>query len=211
LLLTHYLDGCTSAALSDWLRDIGEDSRGSVEQKRERIRAHTKYLAMPAADFPEQTRAYLALYAVDDLADLCERLGLSADGTRDALTRRIFREIHHREGWIARLDPAALATLTAAQVMPFLGWMPLNIRADLERDFYPVLADELTEVFDGAVFEQLPVAHGSTLKIDFHVGDPQGHGVGIEVKMPHLGTARSVPAPLRGEPPALRRPGVLET
>jgi hypothetical protein len=77
-----------------------------------------------------------------------------------------------------------MANLTAAHVMPFLGCMPLNIRADLERDFYPVLLDELTEVLDGRVFEQLPVAHGSTLKIDFHVGDPQGHGVGIEVKMP---------------------------
>jgi hypothetical protein len=28
------------------------------------------------------------------------------------------------------------------------------------------------------------VAHGSTLKIDFHVGDPQADGVGIEVKVP---------------------------
>ena len=25
---------------------------------------------------------------------------------------------------------------------------------------------------------ELPIAHGSTLKIDFHVGDPRGHGVG---------------------------------
>jgi hypothetical protein len=30
LLLAHYLDGCTSAGLFDWLRDIGEDPRGSI-------------------------------------------------------------------------------------------------------------------------------------------------------------------------------------
>jgi hypothetical protein len=183
LLLTYFLNSLTGAELADWLRDIGQDARGSVEERRARIRAHTRYLTMPEAEFPRQTEAYLQPYSVGHLADLCEQLSVPANGTKDALYRRILREVHYREGWLQRTEPAATAPLMAAAVMPVLAWFPLKMRSDLEKDYYPILHDELEEVF-GAVYEQLPVAHGSTLKIDFHVGDPQGHGVGIEVKMP---------------------------
>ena len=50
--------------------------------------------------------------------------------------------------------------------------------------YNPVIHDELSDVFGDIVYEQQAVAHGTILKIDFHVGDPQGPGVGIEVKMP---------------------------
>jgi hypothetical protein len=183
LLLSFYLDTLTSAGLAAWLKDIGQDTRGTVEERRERIRAHTKYLTMPEAEFPAQTQDYLAPYLINDLADICEDLGVSVDGGKDALYRRLMREVHYREGWLQRIEPSALATLTAAQVMPFLGWVPINKRSEYEKDYYPILKDELQEVF-GAVYEQLLIARGSVLKIDFHVGDPQGHGVGIEVKLP---------------------------
>lgn len=186
LLLTYYLETYTGTELSDWLRDLGQDAKGSVADKQQRIRAHTKYLMMPAAEFPSQTESYLKPYSSDHLADLCEDLCLSADGTKDQRYRRIMREVHYREGWLARLDPAAASAPSAGDVMPFLGWFPVPNCGDYEKDYYPVIRDELCEVFgDEVVAEELAVGHGSSiLKIDFHVGDPTGKGVGIEVKMP---------------------------
>jgi hypothetical protein len=183
LLLSYFLESRTSAELADWLKDIGQDARGTIEQRRARIRTNTQYLNMPETGFPLQTQAYLAPYSAGHLEDICVRLGLSLDGNKNALYRRIMREVHYREGWLQRIELSTIATLTAVQVMPFLGWLPLNKRSDYEKDYYPILYEELQEVF-GAVYEQLPVAHGSTLRIDLHVGDPQGHGVGIEVKLP---------------------------
>lgn len=183
MLLSFFLDTLTGAELAGWLKDIGQDSRGTVEERKARIRANTKYLTMPESEFPAQTENYLTAYQADHLADLCEYLGLSDDGSKDALYRRIMREIHYREGWLFRWSPSGTTALTAACVMPFLGCMPITKRGKYEKDYYAVIRDELEEVFS-SVYEQLPVAHGSTLKIDFHVGDPTGHGVGIEVKLP---------------------------
>ena len=43
----------------------------------------------------------------------------------------------------------------------------------------------MTDIFgDSLVHAQVPVAHGSTLKIDFHIGSPIHGGVGVEFKMP---------------------------
>ena len=182
-LLSYFIESLTSAELADWLRDIGQNVRGTLEERRARVRANTQYLTMPAAEFPLQTEAYFRPYSADHLADLCEHLGVSVDGNKDALYRRIMREVHYREGWLQRLESSAASALTATHVASVLAWFPFNKYSNYEKDYYPILHDELEEVF-GAVFEQLPVAHGSTLKIDFHVGDPQGHGVGIEVKQP---------------------------
>lgn len=185
LLLNYFIDSLTGAELTDWLQQLGAETRGSVAEKQQRVRAHTKYLTMPAREFPAQTQNYLAVYSSDHLADLCEHLGLSPAGTKDARYRRIMRAVHTREGWLPRIAaPFDVKTLTAATVAPFLAWFPISCEGEYERDFYPIIRDELSEVFGSAVYEQLPVAHGSTLKIDFHVGDPSGHGVGIEVKMP---------------------------
>jgi hypothetical protein len=38
---------------------------------------------MPAADFPAQTENYLSPYESGLLGDLCDDLGISADGTKD--------------------------------------------------------------------------------------------------------------------------------
>jgi hypothetical protein len=185
LFLSYFLDTFNGQELSGWLKDLGQDFHGTVDEKRQRIREHTKYLTMPAVDFPAQTEHYLSPYSSELLADLCEDLRVSADGTKDQRYRRIMREVHYREGWITRAaSPLAISSLTAATVAPALGWFPITKDGKYEKDFYPVIYDELREAFGDVVYDQLPVAHGSTLKIDFHVGDPRGHGVGIEVKMP---------------------------
>jgi hypothetical protein len=186
LLLTYFLETYNGTELTDWLRDLDQDTKGGITEKQQRIRAHTKYLSMPAAEFPAQTEAYLKPYSSDLLADLCEDLGISADGTKDRRYRRIMREVHYREGWLTRLHPDVATLPTAGDVMPVLGWFPIPNCGDYERDYYPVIHDELCEVFgDDRVAEELAVGHGSSiLKIDFHVGDSSGKGVGIEVKMP---------------------------
>jgi hypothetical protein len=183
LLLSFYLETQTRAELANWLKQIDQDSRGPVDELRARIRARTQYLSMPEREFPAQSESYLSMYQIAHLADLCKLLGLSADGKKDTLFRRIMREIHFREGWLSRPTDIDAASLRADQVMPFLAWMPLKVRGQYEKDFYPIIEDEMFEVF-GSVFSQVPLAHGSTLKIDFHIGDPTGNGVGIEVKMP---------------------------
>jgi hypothetical protein len=182
-LLNFYLDTLSGDELAGWLRDLGEDSRGTVAEKQQRIRAHTKYLAMPAEEFPEQTEHYLQPYDSQYLGELCTVLNLPTDGSKEARYRRILREVRYREGWMSRI--AAGARPSVADIVPVLGWVPIVKRGNYEKDYYLVFGEELREVFgDDLVYEQLPVAHGNTLRIDFHVGDPQGDGVGIEVKMP---------------------------
>jgi hypothetical protein len=184
-LLTFFLETLTGPELADWLRDIDRDTRGTLEEKQQRIRDNTQYLSMPATEFPAQTELYLKPYSSEFLADLCEELGISVDGSKDQRYRRIMREVHRREGWLARLgSPQDVSTLSPATIAPILGWYPISKDGRYEKDFYPAIYDELRETFGDVVYQQLPVAHGSILKIDFHVGDPQGHGVGVEVKMP---------------------------
>ena len=81
-------------------------------------------------------------------------------------------------------EPVLVSALTAAALLPYLSRFPIRARATNEKGFYPAIFNKLHEVFGDIVHEQLPVAHGNTLKIDFHLGDPLGHGVGIEVKVP---------------------------
>lgn len=184
-LLSFYLNTLTGTELSDWLAQLGEDPRNSVEEKQRRIRASTKYLTMPAKDFPGQTEDYLKPYSANHLADLCEDLGVSDRGTKDELYRRIMREVHCREGWLKRPKGTGNGGVAGEDVAHVLGLFPILKRGSYEKDFYPVIWDELSEVFgEGSVCEQYAVAHGTTLKIDFHVGDPTGEGVGVEVKMP---------------------------
>lgn len=57
----------------------------------------------------------------------------------------------------------------------------MNYEEDSHEDF----ADEMSEILgEENVHRQLPLAHGTTLKIDFHIGPPQQTGVGVEFKMP---------------------------
>ena len=182
-LFTYFVDNYTSQELSDWLRDIGQDARGSIAEKRTRVREHTKYLTMPAREFPTQTMKYLGDFSSDHLGDICENLGLSVDGSKDERLRRIVREVHYREGWLAR--PNGSHSWTAALVAPFIEVYPVLRRGDYEKDYYNAFESEMEEVFGSEnVHSQLAVANGNILKIDFHLGHPQGEGVGVEWKVP---------------------------
>jgi len=185
MLLDFFVETAPGPELSDWLRDIGQSPQGSVAEKRQRIREHTAYLTMPVETFPEQTRAYLSAYHSEGLAVLCDVLGLSADGTKDTRYRRIMREVGFREGWLQRPAENGAMSPTVAIVRPFVEWYPINKRCAHESDYYGAFAEEMADVFgDDLVHEQLPIAFGSALKIDFHIGHPQEPRVGVEFKRP---------------------------
>jgi hypothetical protein len=144
------------------------------------VRQHTKYLTMPAEEFPEQTIFYLRAYSAGHLADICADLGLPDDGTKNRLFRRILRLVGVTEGWLP-LQP----TVELQTVLTFTRWYPLLAPLQTERDAYPDFEDEMIEVFgEDRVHRQHIVAHGNGLRIDFHIGQPHGRGVGVEFKMP---------------------------
>ena len=59
-----------------------------------------------------------------------------------------------------------------------MAWFPITRGGKYEKDYYPIIRDELSEEFGDTVYEQQAVAHGTILKIDFHVGEPQGLTLG---------------------------------
>src|SRR5947209_13276411 len=81
-LLECYLSLATSPELAGWLEDIGQDPKGSVDDKTRRIREHTQYLSMSRETFPQQTLRYLSPHTADHLAKICEARGLQTDGTK---------------------------------------------------------------------------------------------------------------------------------
>ncbi len=182
-LLEYFLETSTAQELSDWLRDIDQDPKGSVAEKQDRIRQHTNYLSMPAKEFPEQTAHYLEPLGSGHLADICEDLGLDTGGNRDARYRRIMREIRFREGWVSR--PGTPSEWNVGLVKPFIEMYPILKRGRYERDFYDAFEDEMAEIFERAnIHPQLAIAFGTSLKIDFHIGPAAEKGVGVEMKMP---------------------------
>ncbi len=118
------------------------------------------------------------------MAAICETLGLLSDGTKDDLFRRIYREVGYREGWFERV-PARVEAFDKQLVLPFVTWYPVRRKGGYESDYYESFDGEMIELFgEDCVHPQYPVAHGSTLKIDFHIGRPQQPGVGVEFKKP---------------------------
>lgn len=184
-LLDYYISNSTATELTDWLRDIGQDTRGSVAEREARIREHTKYLKMPPADFPRQTIDYLEQYPSDHLGGICEALGLDDSGAKDQRWRRIMRHVALREHWVPTPQTNEDGFFELNNVLPFIRWHLVLKRWDYEKDFYPGFADDMEGFFgESHVHEQLPFAFGTTLKIDFHLGHPQKPGVGVEFKMP---------------------------
>lgn len=185
-LLDCYLDISTSKELSDWLRDLGQDPSGTAEEKIAKIQKHTKYISMPPETFPGQTLNYLrCLSSGDGLFPIAESLGLNSAGSKDVLFRRIYREVGFQEGWLPRVVNES-AALTMEAILPFVQWYPILKNRAYEKDYYEDFHAEMAEVFGkDKVHEQYAIAHGKTLKIDFHIGHPQQCGVGIEFKMPN--------------------------
>lgn len=184
-LLDYYLKYATSYELVGWLRTLGQETKGENEEKRARVRANTKYLTMPAAEFPQQTIHYLEQYQSEHLSGICEVLGVNPEGTKEAKWRRILREVGFREGWLSRPTALTESAFNVELVLPFIEWHMVLRRGKYEKDFYPAFLEEMEDIFGEAlVHPQLPVASGTTLRIDFHVGHPQRGGVGVEFKMP---------------------------
>ena len=183
-LLQFYLDCATSQELSEWLQGIGQDPKGITEEKRARVRQHTKYLPMTPETFPLQTIRYLSRYTGDQLDALCQGLGLDGDGSKNTLFRRIYREVGCREGWL-RPNAKAEQIISKQTVLPFVQWYPIMKNYEYEKDYYKDFHEEMSEAFGlHNVHSQLAIAYGNTLKIDFHIGHPQQGGVGVEFKMP---------------------------
>ena len=68
-----------------------------------------------------------------------------------------------------------------------VAWYPLYQRKPCEKDHYSDFFETMVDVFgEHLVHDQVAVAHGSSLKIDFHIGStvPGHHAVGVEFKMP---------------------------
>lgn len=183
-LFSFILDSTSSQDLSDWLQDIGQDSKGTADEKVNRLKEHSDYLRTPIEEFPIETIVQLNNLPADNLAALCELLKLDADGPKPTLIRRIYREVGCREGWLPpKLYEAP--TIVKETVLPFVQWYPVLKDGKYEKDYYGEFYDEMSDLFGSLnVHEQLAIAYGNTLKIDFHIGHPQRGGVGIEFKMP---------------------------
>jgi len=184
-LLDSYLSIASSQELSEWLEDIGQDSKGTAEAKIAKIRRHTKFLSMPPGEFPLQAMNNLHwLSSGDGLFLIAESLGLKCEGTKDVLLRRIYRQVGYEEGWLPRIVNGHCSFIKET-ILPFVQWYPILRNKNYEKDYYEEFCDEMAEIFGkDKVHEQYVVAHGKALKIDFHIGHPQGTAVGIEFKMP---------------------------
>lgn len=184
-LLECYLGWSTSQELSDWLKNIGQDPNGTIEEKRIRIIQNIKYLSFSPEEFHLETLRYLQDFSRSDiLANICETLGLDNTGTKDSLFRRIYREVGYNEGWLPHTSKDAPVS-NKQIVLPFVKWYPILKNRNYERDYYEEFFDEMSEIFgENQVHKEYPIAHGSTLKIDFHIGNPHSGGVGVEFKMP---------------------------
>ena len=184
-LLEYYITQSTTAELTRWLSQLGQDTQGTPAEKAARVRENTQYLDMPAAHFPQQTIHYLDPYSSDHLAGICETLGLDASGNKDGRWRRFMRHVAVRERWVSLPNVVSEDFFTAANTLPFIHWHQVTRRGGYEKDFYAAFADDMEGFFgESFVHAQLAIAFGTTLKIDFHLGHPQKSGVGVELKMP---------------------------
>jgi hypothetical protein len=184
-LFTYYIENSTSQELAEWLRGLEQDARGTLVERKAKVRQHSKYLTMPPEGFPSQTMSYLGSFTSEHLGEICEDLGLDSEGIKDARLRRIMREVRYREGWVPRPDNKSDLVWSAGLVAPFIEFYPIVKRGERESDFYDTFEDEMEGVFGAEnVHAQLAIAYGNSLRIDFHLGHPQREGVGVEWKMP---------------------------
>jgi hypothetical protein len=181
--LDFFLRNASGEQLSGWLQDLGVDAKGSLDEKRKRVRGNTKYLDTPLMEFPDQTMVYLDFLSSEGLADLCETLGLETFGNKGTRYRRVMREVGCREGWLPRTSALTAAFFALDRVVPFVRWHRILKNGASERAFYAAFTEDMVEVFgEDYVHPQLRIQSG--LKIDFHLGHPEGNGVGVEFKMP---------------------------
>jgi len=181
------IDTCSSTGLSDWLDELGMDARGTMEQKRQRIREHSEFLSAPPAEMLAEAIGDLRALDVASLESLCHGLEIPTENsTKQTKLRRLHHFIAVQEGLLPH--PAHAGQFpTAQEVYRLVNWYPHYQTKDRERALYDEFFNTMTHVFgEDLVHEQMAVAHGTTLKIDFHIGSavPGQGGVGVEFKMP---------------------------
>ena len=170
---------CDSVTLSKWLEKIGRDSGGRIGQKRIRIMRFTRYHSLSVVEFSSQTLAYLRQHGtLADVRRVCLELGFPIQGTRQALIRRALRCIHRFERWLPPGD-----VLSACAVRAVASAYPIQVTG-FEAAYCDEFEDEANEVWPGRVHRSYPVANGTSLRIDFHIGTPGADGVGVEFKVP---------------------------
>lgn len=183
-LFTFFVSSFSSQDLSGWLEDIGQDSQGKRDDKVNRLKAHSAYPRTSVEQFPFKTILHLDSLTQNDLTELCAALQVNTNGSKTTLVRRLYREVGYREGWLPRTSQEASA-MTKETILPFVQWYPVMKNGQYEKDYYRDFYEDMSEHFGPLnVHEQLAIAYGNTLKIDFHIGHPQQEGVGIEFKMP---------------------------
>lgn len=183
-LFTFFVSSNSSEDLSNWLEDIGHNSKGTRDDKVNRLKEHSAYPRTPIEQFPFKTILHLDSLSQNNLTELCAALQVNTDGSNTALVRRLYREVGYREGWLPR-KPQEASAITKETILPFVQWHPVMKNRQYEKDYYRDFYEDMSEHFGPLnVHEQLSIAHGNTLKIDFHIGHPQQGGVGIEFKMP---------------------------
>ncbi|MFN0317043.1 MAG: hypothetical protein ACKVQA_18640 [Burkholderiales bacterium] len=189
-LFEHFLHVKTSTQLSKWLKDLNQDQSGTLEQKRSRLHATSKYPCTPAGEFPDRTRAQLDDMQSEQLADVCSVLGLDTIGTKTARYLRILREVGYREGWLTK-PPTQIGPdfFTMDNVLPFVRWHQVVKTEKTEDAYYRPFYEDMADAFgEEWVHEQFPMGQGVGRKIDFHLGHLQRGGIGIEFKMPRSST-----------------------
>src|SRR3990172_7714293 len=171
-LLTFLLEMYMSDELSEWLRALGADTRGTVDEKKQRIRQHTKFLSsLPTSRVIEQVIPALRENEVGWTEDLCKEFGLSIDGVKTLLVRRVHRYIATREGQLPPPLPRRHAAVpshmphaqspTIGEVYPVVAWYPVYQNRTYEKDHYAEFRETMVDVFgEDQVHEQMPVAHG---------------------------------------------------
>lgn len=102
--LNCYVSLSISRELAEWLRDLGLSSSGTTEEKIKRIQEHAKSIVLPAETPARQTIFYLSQYNASVLSEICQELGLSPQGSKDVLLRRIYYEVGRQEGWLKSIQ-----------------------------------------------------------------------------------------------------------
>lgn len=183
-LFTFFLNSESRQDLSEWLEDIGQNPKGTIDEKVNRLKEHSGYTRIPTEQFPFETMGHLDSLPANVLEELCVSLRLDTNGSKTTLVRRLYREVGCREGWLLP-KPQEASAITKETVLPFVQWYPILKNGQYEKDYYREFYDEMSDLFGPLnVHEQLAIAYGNNLKIDFHIGHPQQGGVGVELKMP---------------------------
>lgn len=148
-VLAFLLEMYTSAELSEWLRALGADTRGTVDEKKERIRQHTKFFSMSTDKVLDQLIPSLLDSDVEWTEDLCRDFGLSLDGSKPLLVRRVHRYIALREGQLPPTPPnlPGSRSPTIGKVHPIVAWYPVYRRRTYEKDHYGEFRETMVDIF----------------------------------------------------------------